>query len=99
MSNQFPITQTMQDNIMYLYINSKIISGVFEARADKNGNMPSEEDLRRRFWGAYNKLTEEVRNTREQRKADSLIADNQKLQERIKELEAQVNPDPSNVPF
>lgn len=90
MSNQFPITTTMQDQIKYLSINSQIISGKLPILPDKlTGDMPTEEDIRRRFWGAYNKLQEEVRSIQAQRKADSLIAENLKLQERIKELEAE----------
>lgn len=97
MADQFPITQTMQDNIKFLSINSQIISGILEIRPDRDGNMPTDEDIRRRFWGAFNRLNEEVRTIQAQRKTDSLRAENDKLQERIKELEAEANTKPKNI--
>jgi len=56
----FPITETMMKNCQFLAINAQILHGKLPYRADKDGIIPSEKDVRNRFWRAYNALQKEI---------------------------------------
>ena len=82
----FPINKFMHDQVKFMSINSQIMQGTLEKRVDRDGNMPSDEDITYRFWSAYKKLQEEIINIKHQLKTEALEAENAQLKAQLEAL-------------
>jgi hypothetical protein len=88
----YEITAEMNRQITFLSINAGILNGVLERREDKDGTMPDDSTIYKRFWNAYNNLTKEVERAKVERNLKRKDEEIALLREQLQALQGTVQP-------